>query len=170
MEPVDSVVERLSKRHDRAAFSCGNEALDRYLKHQAGQDQRSHVATVFVLSLGDGTIVGYYTLSATALRLSELPEASVRKLPRYPLVPAALLGRLAVDKRFRGIGHGRFLLADALHRVIGSDIASFTVVADAKDRDAFGFYEREGFLPLPGHAMRLFIPLSVVARLFADPD
>jgi hypothetical protein len=82
----------------------------------------------------------------------ELPADIIRKLRRYPLIPAMLLGRLAVDQRYRGLGYGRFLLADALFRAVRSEIASFAVVVQAKDEAARRFYERESFLPFPDSA------------------
>jgi hypothetical protein len=95
-------VEALGAYHDRASFSSGAEPLDRYLRTQAGQDARKNMAAPFVLVLSDGSIGGDYTLSSTALRLAELPETVARKLPRYPLVPATLLERLAIDRRLQG--------------------------------------------------------------------
>jgi GNAT superfamily N-acetyltransferase len=159
-------VEALASHHDRAAFASGVEPLDRYLRNQARQDARKNLAAPFVLLLPDGRIAGYYTLSATSVRLGELPEPLARKLPRYPLVPATLLGRLAVDRRHQGKGYGRHLLADALHRTIRSEIASFAVIVDAKDDDARRFYERESFLALPDQPMKLFRPTADIARLF----
>ena len=124
------------------------------------------MAAPFVLVLPDGAVAGYYTLSATALNLHELPERTARRLPRYPLVPATLLGRLAVDRNQQGKGYGRFLLADALFRALRSEIASFAVVADAKDEAARRFYERESFLSFPDRPMKLFRPMADIARLF----
>ena len=159
-------VEPLGAHHGRTGFSSGVPALDRYFQAQAGQDARKHVAAPFVLVLPDGAIAGYYTLSATAVPAPELPPDMIRKPPRYPLLPAALLGRLAVDQRYRGQGHGRFLLADALHRSVKSEIASFALIVDAKDDDAKRFYERESFLPFPDHPMKLFRPMADIAALF----
>lgn len=124
------------------------------------------MAAPFVLVLSDGAIAGYYTLSSTSVRLSELPEQTVRKLPKYPLVPATLLGRLAVDRQQQGKGYGRFLLADALYRAARSEIASFAVIVDAKDHNAHRFYARESFLPLPDLPMKLFRPMADIRRLF----
>ena len=124
------------------------------------------MAAPFVLVLQDGTIAGYYTLSSTSVQLGELPDKTVRKLPRYPLVPATLLGRLAVDRRQQGKGYGRFLLADALYRAVRSEIASFAVIVDAKDENARRFYERESFLPFPDQPMKLFRPMADIRRLF----
>lgn len=156
----------LGPPHDRSGFESGVEPLDRYFRTQAGQDARKKLAAPFVLILSDGTIAGYYTLSSTAIKLADLPEQVTRKLARYPLIPATLLGRLAVDRRQQGRGYGRFLLADALHRAVRSEIASFAVIVDAKDESARRFYERESFLPFPDQPMKLFRPMSDIIRLF----
>jgi GNAT superfamily N-acetyltransferase len=160
-------VEALGARHDRSGFESGVAPIDRYFRVQAGQDARKNMAAPFVLILPDGGIAGFYTLSATSMHLAELPAPAARKLPRYPLVPATLLGRLAVDRRHRGKGYGRFLLADALFRSLRSEIASYAVIVDAKDENARRFYERESFLPLPDQPMKLFRPMADIERLFA---
>ena len=111
---------------------------------QAGQDARKNMAAPFVLILPDGTIGGYFTLSSTSIQLAELPAQTVRKFPRYPLVPATLLGRLAVDHRKKGKGYGRFLLADALyqflearsHRSPSSSMRKTTAPANATSEKA----------------------------------
>jgi GNAT superfamily N-acetyltransferase len=162
-------VEPLGSGQDRSGFDSGVEPLDRYFRTQASQDARKNMAAPFVLVLEDGTIAGYYTLSSTSVQISELPEQTVRKLPRYPLVPATLLGRLAVDRRQQGKGYGRFLLADALYRAAQSEIASFAVIVDAKDDSARRFYERESFLPFPDEPMKLFRPMADIRRLFDGP-
>jgi GNAT superfamily N-acetyltransferase len=159
-------VEPLTSSHDRSEFESGVKPLDRYFRTQAGQDARKNMAAPFVLLLPDGAIGGYYTLSSTSVQLAELPAQTVRKLPRYPLVPATLLGRLAVDRRQQGKGYGRFLLADALYRAARSEIASFAVIVDAKDESARRFYERESFLPFPDQPMKLFRPMADIRRLF----
>lgn len=159
-------IEVLGPQHDRNTFASGVEPLDRYFRAQAGQEARKNIAATFVLVLADGSVGGYYTLSATAVKLAELSADVARRLPRYPLVPATLLGRLAVDRQHQGNGYGRFLLADALHRAVRSEIASFAVVVDAKDEAARRFYERESFLPFPDQPMKLFRPMADIAALF----
>ncbi len=167
-EPLAAIlrVEPLGSQHDRTAFASGVEPLDRYFRTQAGQDARKNMAAPFVLVLRDGTVAGYYTLSATSVNIAELPPQTTRKLPRYPRVPATLLGRLAVDGLHQGKGYGRFLLADALLRSLHSEIASFAVIVEAKDDAARRFYEREGFLAFPDQPMKLFRPMADIAPLF----
>lgn len=163
--PAQPVVEPLGPHHDRVAFSCGVPELDRYLHRQARQDARRLIAAPFVLAAPAGLIVGYYTLSATSVQLTDLPMDTVRRLPRYPLVPAFLLGRLAVDRRYQGRGWGRFLLADALRRCVRSEIPGFAVVVEALDQNAGSFYRRESFLSLPHTPNRLFRRMSDLAAL-----
>ena len=82
---VPYTIEPLGNQHDRVAFSCGVEPLDRYFKQQAGQEARRHVANCFVgIDRNENTIGGYYTLSATAVIFDELPDEFKKKLPRYP--------------------------------------------------------------------------------------
>lgn len=162
------MIEPLSPKHNRADFSCGVEALDAYLHRQAGQDLRKQVAVPFVLSPDGNTIAGYDTLSQYAVQLALVPEEIARKLPKYPMVPATLIGRLAVSTRFRGQGHGATLLMDALLRSLrsGREIASAGVVVDAKDSEAIAFYTKYGFLELPKVGRRLFLPMGTVEKLF----
>jgi hypothetical protein len=100
------------------------------------------------------------------VNIGELPAQTIRKLPRYPLLSATLLGRLAIDRRQQGRGYGRYLPADALFRSLRSEIASFAVVVDAKDDNARHFHERESFLRFPDQPMKLFLPMADIAELF----
>jgi hypothetical protein len=104
-------IEPLTARHDRSGFACGKEALDQYFQRQVTQDARRHLATPFVMVMPDGVIGGFYTLSSTALRLHDLPEDFAERLPRYPLIPATLISRLAIDRRLHGQGWGSFLFS-----------------------------------------------------------
>lgn len=164
------VVEPLGKSHDRGSFSCGKEPLDRYLKNQAGQDARRYVAAPFIMveSAGSAAILGYYTLSAFGIELSDLPEETAKRLPRYPIVPATMLGRLAVDEKHRGKGFGAHLLMDALYRaqIHAGEIASGAVVVDSMDEDAGRFYRHFSFIPFPERPDRLFLPMATVRALF----
>lgn len=168
MELTSITVEPLSRQHDRAAFHCGSEALDRYLKQQARQDADKRVAAPFVaVNRPDTRVLGYYTLSASVLTLADLPDELAHKLPRYPQLPVTLLGRLAVDQSTKGQGLGEHLLLDALQRSLAhaDQIAAMAVVVDAKDENAVSFYLHYGFLPLQAEPNRLFIPMRLVAQL-----
>ena len=161
-------VEPLGRQHDRTAFHCGAEALDRYLRQQARQDADRRVAAPFVaVRPPDTRVLGYYTLSASVLTLADLPEDLARKLPRYPQLPVTLLGRLAVDQSTKGQGLGEHLLLDALSRSLAhaDQIAAMAVVVDAKDEAAAAFYRHFGFLTLQAQPRRMFVPMRLVAQL-----
>jgi ribosomal protein S18 acetylase RimI-like enzyme len=151
--PVDQV-------NDRKTFNSGSESLDRYFTEQVMQDVRRRVTACFVAVSRDGSVAGYYTLASASVLLSDLPARLIKKLPRYPSVPAVRMGRLAVDQRFRGQGLGGALLADAITRVARSEIAAYALVVDAKDRAAADFYRHHGFIETAGEPLTLFLPLA----------
>ena len=159
----------LDDAHDRRSFTCGVEPLDRYLHVQAGQDQRRHIAVCFVWpDAARSRIAGYYTLSAFSVLGEVLPDTLQKKLPKYGQIPCTLLGRLAVDREYRGLGLGKHLLVDALRRALAQSatVASWAVIVDAKDGAAQAFYERYGFLALAKAPRRLFLPVATIAELF----
>jgi GNAT superfamily N-acetyltransferase len=160
------VIAPLAAAHDRQAFSCGAEPLDRYLQTQATQDVRRHIANCFVASPAESNVVaGYYTLSAASIPMTDLPEAQARKLPRYPVLPAALIGRLAVDRRWQGKQLGAALLFDAIARAIRADAAVFALVVDAKDEAVARFYRHHGFQAFSEKAARMFLPVATARRV-----
>lgn len=164
-------IELLAEFHQRDLFTCGIEVLDRYLKQQAGQEIRKHVATTFVLRAAESCeVMGYYTLSSLAIDVGELPENLSKKLPKYPLLPATLLGRMAIHKDHRGKGLGELLIIDALQRSVQSskEIASMVVIVDAKDEKVAGFYQHYGFIPFLSYKHKLFLPMSTAIKLFAE--
>lgn len=160
------VIEPLARSHDREGFDCGIPELNDYLRRQAAQDMRRGVSRVYVArERGASRVLGYYTLSAASFGKKSLPEKEAKKLPHYP-IPAALLGRLAVDRSQQGQGLGKYLLFDALHRVLqaAETLAVYALVVDAKNDEARAFYERYGFLRFPVTPSRLFIPLETLRR------
>jgi ribosomal protein S18 acetylase RimI-like enzyme len=161
-------VEALSPAHDRASFSCGVPALDRYFRELATQDVRRRVSNCFVALDATGKIAGYYTFAATSLPLTELSPEQAKRLPRYPSFPACLIGRLAVDQGFRGHGLGASLIVDAIARAMRAEPAIFALIVDAKDEVALGFYEYLGFHRFASRPMTLFLPIAEAARRLGD--
>lgn len=158
-------IEALSSAHDRAGFGSGSEPLDAYFRHHVSQDIRRRLTACFVaIDTASGSIAGYYTLAASSITLHDLSEALKKKLPRYPLVPAVRLGRLAVDLPHQGKGLGSSLLLNALARSVQSDIIAFAMVVDAKDASAIAFYRHHGFVAFQGAPATLYLPLAEIAR------
>lgn len=163
------VVPLATGRHDRDAFTCGIESLDRYLKEQASQDLKRKANAVFVLVAAErpAEIIGYFTLCASALTQGDVPAEARKHVPRYPLVSVTLLGRLAIARAHRRRGLGPLLLVEALRRAYDNTalVGSCMVVVDAIDERAAKFYADHGFIRLP-ESMRLVLPMQTLAMLF----
>jgi predicted GNAT family N-acyltransferase len=162
IEPLDR------SRHDRAGFDCGVAALNTYLQRQATQDVEKHAAVVYVALIKPPAIVGYYTLSQFSIDFVQLPEVVAKRLARYPVVSATLLGRLAVASEWQGQKLGETLLFDALRRSLAQSahIASAGVVVDAKDENAVAFYRRYAFSSVLGAEHRLILHMKNIQQMF----
>ncbi len=164
----DLKIEPLGAHHDRDGFSCGVDSLDRYLRTQASQDVRRKANGVFILVEPERpkTVLGYYTLCATGLAQGDVPAAARKHVPRYPLVSATLIGRLAVSEARQGERLGAMLLADAVRRAhaSASTVGSSMLVVDAINERAAAFYEGNGFVRLP-ESMRLVLPMHVIEKM-----
>jgi len=159
-------IEPLSGRHNRSAFSSGSAALDQYFRERASQDMKRRITACFVaVSAETDEIAGFYTLTASSLALDALPPDITNKLPRYPLLPAVLLGRLAVAAKWQGQGIGSVLLSDALIRSSRAELGVFVMLVDAKDMAAQRFYEHFGFSLIPGEGRRLCLPIATAPCL-----
>jgi predicted GNAT family N-acyltransferase len=157
----------LKATHQKSGFSCGKMMLDHYIQKQARQDMQSKVAACFVYSDDDKEVKGYYALSNGSIPNEQIPEPLKRKLPRYQHLPVTLLGRLAVDMKFKGKNIGKILLLDALKRSYDTSgsIGSMAVVVDPMDQDAVSFYTKFGFISLPD-SNRMFLPMLTIEQLF----
>jgi predicted GNAT family N-acyltransferase len=162
------VITHLDKKHNKSLFSCGIEALDQYLKTQASQDIKKNVAITYVLTKQNSkNILGFYTISSIGIFPGNLPDELTKRLPRYPVLPGIILGRLAVDINFRGNKIGTYLLIDALKRSlsVSHQIGIVAVIVDAKSEDSMNFYKHFGFIEFPEHSHRLFLPLHAIKTL-----
>jgi GNAT superfamily N-acetyltransferase len=164
-------LQLLTKGHDRESFTCGVPSLDSYLKTQATQDLRRKANAVFVMVRPEAPerIVGYLTLCAYGVARGEIPEGAQKHLPRYPLVSATLIGRLAVSSSEQGRGIGRKLLASALEKAYQNSgvVGSSMVVVDAINEGAARFYRAHGFIQLPD-SMRLILPMRTIESLAVE--
>jgi GNAT superfamily N-acetyltransferase len=165
---ADLKIEPFGSHHNRAGFFCGVQSLDRYFKTQASQDVKRKINGIFVLvdPREPAEVLGYYTLCATALSQGDVPENVRKYIPRYPLVSATLLGRLAVASHQQRRGLGALLLADAVKRAYASasSVGSSMLIVDALNEQAATFYEANGFVCLPD-SLRLILPMQTIANM-----
>lgn len=150
----------------RKNFDCGVEDLNSYLNKRASQDIRNRTSTLFVaLSPEKDHIWGYYTLSMYSVNVSGLSCEWQKRLPKYPRIPAVMLGRLAIDLRHRGGGLGEHLLLDAMKRSLDNEIAWWAMVVESKE-NARSFYLRYGFIPFQDSPNTLFLPYQTIKKAF----
>jgi GNAT superfamily N-acetyltransferase len=166
---ADWTIEPFGKQHDRAAFNCGRQPLDDFIRTRASQYEKRRLGKTFVaVPQGGARVIGYYTLAAGAVLFERLPPDAARKLPRHP-VPVVLLARLAVDLSAQGHRLGEGLLLDALQRSLdlSAGLGVHAVEVDALDDAAAAFYRSYGFVPLLDDPLHLDLPMTTVAQVLA---
>lgn len=163
---VRFVIEPLAKAHERSDFTCGNDRIDSYFRETVSQDVKREYATCFVArDIAANRVAGFYTLSSSNVPLNEIPEPLARKLPRYPTVPAVLVGWLGRHSDYAGQGLGAALLFDAVKTVATAPIGAHAIFADAIDDKAAAFYAAFGFTSLIGRPYTLYLPIATALSL-----
>lgn len=160
------VIEALRKDHERASFRCGSAPLDEFLSRYARQNAEAGLARTFVaVAPPSPRVVGYYSLAASSLQFSTVPDELRRRLPRYP-IPSVLLARLATDVTVRGLGLGAALVVDAGRRVVRlSDDAGIRFLeVEAKDPSARAFYRGLGAVSLLDDEDHLVFDIRLFVR------
>jgi GNAT superfamily N-acetyltransferase len=163
------VIERLTREHSRAGFSCGNPELDTFLTALVSQyEKRSLGRTYVATEPGQVRVAGYCTLAAASVDWSCLPLPLRKKFPKHPL-PTIHLARLAVDLAFRGKRLGEILLFHALQSALdlSKKLGAFAVDLWASDDQARAFYQKYGFIPLEDNQRHLFLGMKSIAGMFA---
>ena len=155
-------------QHDRSAFTSGNQRIDGYFRQTVSQDvKRGYAACYVMVERASGRIAGFYTLSSHSIPLTELAADLTRKLPRYPSVPAVLIGWLGRDTNYRGKEVGAMLLADAITRLAAAPIGVHAICADAIDNAAAAFYREHQFQPFVSRPSALYLPMKTALALVA---
>ncbi len=156
-------------KHDRTAFKSGNERIDGYFQKTVSQDiKRGYAACYVLIEKSSARIAGFYTLSSHGIPLTELPADVAHKLPRYPSIPAVLIGWLGRDLGFRGQQVGAMLLADAITRLAAAPVGVHAICADAVDDAAAAFYREHQFQPFVSRANGFYLPLKTALALMAQ--
>jgi GNAT superfamily N-acetyltransferase len=156
----------ISKKHDRDAFDCGDEALNDFLRRYARRSHDLGGAKTF-LAIDDGdnkTILGFYSLSPASVEYARTPEIAKRGLARHD-VPGFRLARLAVDRKLQGQGIGGQLLLAAGRRCLmaAAEVGGVVLVIDAKNEKVAGWYASYGAVPLLDAPLSLLLPLTTIA-------
>ncbi|MCQ8183706.1 GNAT family N-acetyltransferase [Methylomonas sp. SURF-1] len=149
-------IEKLRRDHPVDSFTCGRDALDRFLIRYALGNQQANASQTYV-GLYDQEVIGFYSLVVGEVAFGDAPERLTKGLARHP-VPVMLLARLAVSTAWQGRKIGSGLLKDAMLRTLqAADIGGIRAFAvHAKDEPAKQFYEQFGFVPSPTDPFHLY--------------
>lgn len=152
--------EPLSATHVTAQFSCGEVALDDWLKRRALPNQVSGASRVFVVTDDTGCVRAYYALAAGAVARETSPGSIRRNMPEP--IPVIVLGRLAVDRQAQGCHLGAGILKDAVQRaaMVATEIGVRALLVHALNETARQFYLRYGFAESPIDRMTLMLRLT----------
>lgn len=154
-----SAPEILAPDHQLDGFSCGQEALDAWLKTRARRNEREGASRTYVVC-ENKTVVGYYALAVGAVIAAEAPGKVRRNMPDP--IPVMVLGRLAIDQTRQSQGLGSALLRDAILRTLqAAEIGGIrALLVHALDDEAARFYQHHGFMPSPSDPATLMITLK----------
>ena len=156
--------EPISKKHDREAFDCGDEALNEFLQRYARKShERGGAKTFLAIDHADKTILGFYSLSPASVDYARTPEIVRRGLARHD-VPGFRLARLAVDRTFQGQGIGGQLLLAAGRRSLlaSAEVGGVVLVIDATNERMAAWYANYGAVPLVDAPLTLLLPLATI--------
>jgi GNAT superfamily N-acetyltransferase len=155
----------LTEMHDLSAFASSERVLDDWLRDRALENLRLSASRTYVTCIaGTRLVAGFYALSMGSILQHEVTGSMRRNMPR--VIPAVMLGRLAVDQTQQGHGLGRALLRDSVLRSIraSSEVSARLLIVHALSEAAEDFYLRSGFIRLPLETPTLALDLVRVAQ------
>lgn len=159
----------LSAEVTTTGFDCGEVSLNEWLQTRALRSETTGASRTFVSLTGDGEVAGYYCLSASSLSIEDAPGRLRRNMPNP--IPVILIGRLAVDHRFKGQGLGGSLLQEAMLKGMEAArlVGARALVVDALSEDAVRFYQRYGFELMPPNSKRaMYLLVSDAEKTVAE--
>ncbi len=168
------IIELLDRqRHDRAAFSCGVDRVDNFLKNTASRHNQDDHGKVYVaVEPPSNAVLGFFAISPHAVDIQSLSEEDRKRMPRFPIISAIYLSMVGVAKQCQGCGIGTFLMSRAMKKCVeGANImGGHFIVLDAINEDAARMYRRLGFVDLPSTPGRMLIAMSTVRKAMAVAD
>lgn len=170
--PIEIRLEPLERRHDRAAFDCGEPSVTNYLRQVAlqAQDAMRAATKVALTPASPERILGYFTLVAIKIIDAELPDDLAKRFKMRNLAsgaPAILLAQLGVDRTMAGTGLGTFLLRHAMRHALNGalEVGGVALIVDAINADVAAWYSKRvpDFRPLTADGLRQILPMATLA-------
>lgn len=150
--------ERARTRVDFAGFDCGEAAINEWLNRHANASNKNGSAALYLSYHKDaGELAGAYTLSSTAVVRSETNAPWMQRNAPM-LVPAVLLGQLAVARQYQHQGLAKALVRDAVDRTLqlALNVGIRALVVDPLNDTLTEFYGALGFEGFAGETRMYF--------------
>ena len=148
----------ITPHDDVSTFGCDEQTLDNWLNLRAIKNEVAGSSRTFVtIERESGLIAGYYCLSSSSITRAEAGNPLGQGTPDP--VPVILIGRLAVDNRFKGQGVGASLLQDSLLKGIEASriVGSRAFLVHALNENAVTFYKKFGFALTPESSRVMYL-------------
>ena len=160
---------RSNKLLVKQKFDCGQEELNTFLKSYAYKNDLHGIGKTYLAKEND-IICGFITICSCSVEFKEITSKIKEKLPKYP-IPAIKIARLAVDKKYQNKGIGKYLLKNALQKIVQAAeiVGVYLVLVDAKE-NATGFYEKFGFQKLKDNSLTYFLPIQTIQSAIKKND
>ena len=151
--------EKLNSLHQIETFDSGNSQLDEWLKRRALRNESEGASRTYVLC-DRQAVIAYYCLAKVAVAHTSATGKVRGNMPDP--IPVMVIGRLACDRNWQGLGIGRALLRDAILRTLqAAEIAGIrAILVHAISEDAKQFYQKCGFSVSPIDPMTLMVKVS----------
>lgn len=160
-------IRPLKKRDLKDLFDCGVSELNQYLQRIARQHIDKDIARTFVLIKEDNpqVILGFYTLVLAGINPMILPNKVNKKFPENNYIPVIKLARLGVSNEHKGCGYGKYLVLNAIKRVLRNytDLGMYAIFVDPKSEGIIPFYEKFGF-SLLSDGRTMYLPLRNLVK------
>jgi GNAT superfamily N-acetyltransferase len=159
----------LLKEHVLDNFDCNEPSLNSWLQHRAWMNMLNGASKTYVTCpLKSLEIAGFYALNMGQVEGQGVTGSMRRNMPKQ--IPAVILGRLAVDRRWHGCGLGSSLIRDAIQRCVTASqhIAARLIIVQAISPVAEVFYRRYGFKDLPAENGLMALDLVDFAKREAN--
>lgn len=139
------------------SFSCGHADLDDFFINESNNYHRELLGKSYCFCLDNhpNTIVCAFTISNSDIDVKSLPTSRkskvIKKIPREKHMrnyPAVLIGRLGVNKDFKGRGIGTELMNFIKMWFIDPNNKTgcrFIVVDSYNEKESLGYYEKNEF-------------------------
>lgn len=140
----------LTTKHDLEEFKSGEETLDSWLRERALDNMKNAASRTYVIcQFNSRKVIGYYALCMGQILGQDVIGSMRRNMPKH--IPSVILGRLAVDHKWQGMGLGGALLRDAVERSnrASQEVSARLMIVHAISTEAEAFYAHHGFVRLP---------------------